>query len=230
MAEAVAAAQPLPAEVKGLPVVKGLAEVKPEQFKQFEGDNSNTQFAILALWVARRHQVPLERTAARVVERFRHSQREDGSWWYGPGHNTTPSTTCAGLLGLAIGQGVAADRGPTTRPEEDAALKKGLAFVAKSVGRPLGAGKGKPAPVDLYFLWSLERVAVLYGLKTIEGKDWYAWGAEALLANQQPRGDFLSASPYSNLPVVNTCFGLLTLIQANLAKDLTSKLQLLGGR
>jgi hypothetical protein len=224
-------AQPLHGEISALPVLKDLAEVKPEQFKQFEGDNSNTQFAILALWVARRHKVPLEHTAARVVERFRHSQHENGSWFYGAGQYTTPSTTCAGLLGLAIGQGVAADRtGKTTRPLEDAALKKALAFLGNSIGQPAGAGKGKPAPVDLYFLWSLERVAVLYGLQTIAGKDWYAWGADALLANQQPKGDFLSASPHSNIPVINTCFGLLILVQANLAKDLTSKLQLLGGR
>src|SRR5262249_3508894 len=39
-----------------------------------------------------------------------------------------------------------------------------------------------------YFLWSLERMAVAFGLETIGGKDWYNWGAEILLANQSPNG------------------------------------------
>jgi hypothetical protein len=81
---------------------------------------------------------------------------------------------------------------------------------------------------DLYFLWSLERVAVLYGLREIEGRDWYGWGKEILLANQQPRGNWQGSSYPGSSPVPDTCFALLTLVQANLAKDLTSKLQLLG--
>ena len=28
---------------------------------------------------------------------------------------------------------------------------------------------------EMYFLWSVERVAMLYDLKTIGGRDWYAW-------------------------------------------------------
>src|SRR5262249_39207659 len=45
-------------------------------------DNSNTQFAILALWVAQRHGVPMERTLKLMVQRFRQSQNADGSWGY----------------------------------------------------------------------------------------------------------------------------------------------------
>src|SRR5207302_4089676 len=48
------------------------------------GDNSNTQFAILGLWAARRHGVPVEKALARADSRFRTSQNGDGGWGYMP--------------------------------------------------------------------------------------------------------------------------------------------------
>ena len=45
-------------------------------------DNSNTQFATLALWVARRHGLPVDHALARIDSRFRHSQGADGGWGY----------------------------------------------------------------------------------------------------------------------------------------------------
>src|SRR5262249_45899420 len=77
-------------------------------------DNSNTQFAILALWVGRRHGMPVDQALARVDMRFRTSQNADGGWGYRytahtgrPGKgNSTPTMTCAGLLGLAVSHGI----------------------------------------------------------------------------------------------------------------------------
>src|SRR5262249_22134970 len=45
-------------------------------------DNSNTQFALLALWAARRHGIPSERCLAAAGALFAASQAEDGSWSY----------------------------------------------------------------------------------------------------------------------------------------------------
>src|SRR5262249_37189317 len=70
------------------------------------GDNSNTQFAGLGLWVARRHGVPVENALARVETRFRKTQRVNGGWGYVPGMEATSTMTCAGLLGLAFSQGL----------------------------------------------------------------------------------------------------------------------------
>jgi hypothetical protein len=64
-------------------------------------DNSNTQFAILGLWAAGRHEVPMERSLALLVKRFRLSQTIDGGWGYHyePGSRAKrPSMTGAGLL------------------------------------------------------------------------------------------------------------------------------------
>lgn len=74
---------------------------------------------------------------------------------------------------------------------------------------------------DLYFLWSLARMAVVYDLKTIGQVDWYAWGAPRILAAQKPNGSW--ASGYPGVP--DTCFALLFLRRANVAQDLTDVLQ-----
>jgi hypothetical protein len=70
------------------------------------GDNSNTQFGLIGLWVAARNGVPAEDAFALIERRFLTTQsRADFGWGY-DGAGMTPSTpamTCAGLLGLAVG-------------------------------------------------------------------------------------------------------------------------------
>ncbi|HMC89288.1 MAG TPA: hypothetical protein VKI17_07055, partial [Gemmataceae bacterium] len=46
------------------------------------GDNSNTQFAIIALWAARRQGVPVDKALANAATRFRTTQHPDGGWGY----------------------------------------------------------------------------------------------------------------------------------------------------
>jgi hypothetical protein len=206
-------------------------------------DNSNTQFAVLALWVAQRHQVSIDKPIELAEQHFRKTQLHapeggtigdptgnnvnlDGSWRYNDGANSNPwpSMTCSGLLGLAIGHGVAKD--PTEKnqkPLDDPAIKAGLAMLAREIDRP-----GERRPPDHYFLWSVARVAVLYDLDKIDGKDWYAWGVKHLLPRQKNDGSWIDGAFYANHPVLNTCFALLFLKRANLAKDLTDKLQFLA--
>ncbi len=191
-------------------------------------DNSNTQFAVLALWVAHRHDVPIERTMALVGDRFRQSQQTnpDGSWWYSPADNAPNASdwatmTCSGLLGLAVANGTAKD-GPSA--DDKRRIERGLAMLGGEIDRP-----GDTRGMELYFLWSLERVAVLYDLKQIANKDWYAWGLGELLPAQQANGGWPAQRLCGNSAAVSTSFALLFLKQANLAKDLT-KMQLLSGK
>ena len=79
---------------------------------------------------------------------------------------------------------------------------------------------------DYYFLWSLERVAVIYDLKDIGGKDWYGWGSEVILQNQRVDGAWQETHGDIN----DTCFALLFLTRANLAKDLTESIRTRGGK
>src|SRR5262249_18872917 len=61
----------------------------------YRGDNSNTQFAILGLWVAQRHGVPARSALVANEQYFRATQLTDGSWAYHPNtHNRRDSNTC----------------------------------------------------------------------------------------------------------------------------------------
>jgi hypothetical protein len=225
-------------------------------------DNSNTQFAALALWVGRRHGLPVEKAITRLDKRFRHSQYPDGTWAYTSAEEfngavpaaavipiqvgATASMTCAGVMVLAIADGATLEyykeRKPDAKPPDvskDVALKAALEALGgvienpQGLRQPFGAPPGVPdlprggRPNQIggrtyYFLWSLERAAVALGLDTIGKKDWYGWGAELLLANQGPDGTWQGAHSDSG---ADTCFALLFLKRANLARDLTAHLK-----
>jgi len=78
----------------------------------------------------------------------------------------------------------------------------------------------------LYYLWSLERVGVLYKLHAMDGKDWYAWGEKMLLDNQEPNGSWQVGGYPGSSPTIDTCFALLFLKRVNLTSDLTDKLHM----
>ena len=46
---------------------------------------------------------------------------------------------------------------------------------------------------DIYFLWSMERMAVVYDFKTIAGHDWYEWGSGLLVGYQNDDGSWSNA-------------------------------------
>lgn len=183
-----------------------------------EGDNSNTQFAILGVWAARRHGVPVGQSLGLIDARFRGSQNDDGSWGYhGKESSNLDSMTCAGLLGLAVGRGRLQEQ--TLAP--DPAMERGLAYLGKRIGELPGvSGRGNTivgakSLGDLYFLWAVERVGMIHNLKTIAGKDWYAWGVPLIVDHQNPDGSWNSGHG----PIADTCFALLFLKRVNLLRD-----------
>src|SRR5262249_16576127 len=170
MANGLPAIPPLPAWPND-PSVRGKAA---RQRIVYRGDNSNTQFAILGLWVAQRHGVPARSALLANEQYFRATQLSDGSWAYHPnGHNWRDSNTCAGLLSMAMRYGVIGGQGRDIRPQQaihvhDAAVNQGLRHLAQSLNKISVAGNhivGADARDVLYFLWSLERMAVIYDLK-----------------------------------------------------------------
>jgi hypothetical protein len=216
--------QALPTSLRNIGLFQTPDNANPEYFRQ-GGDNSNTQFALLALWAARRHQVPVDHALALVVRRFRNTQKADGSYDYSaqlPRASQLPSMTCAGLLGLAVGHGMT-DKSTGVGPAQDAAIQNALRYLSRSIGEPAASPQAKMPMTDMYFLWSTERVAVLYQLKKIMDKDWYRWGFTMLRKNQHEGGSWQGGG-HGNGPVPDTCFALLFLKRVNLAKDLTDKL------
>jgi hypothetical protein len=248
------------------------------------GDNSNTQFGLIGLWVAARHGVPADDAFALIEARFLTSQNpSDGGWSYtstgaGVAGASTASMTCAGLLGLAVGaargnvggsrtapkppEGApndpfdnppggkgdgrkgAPDGGP--KPIVPADRKKAIEAGLKAVGSVIRrTGGGAPAPPnqpgiafpgaagggalagfvglgnEYYLLWSVERVAMAYGLDTIGDCDWYDWGCGHLLPAQRPDGSWDGGSYGAD---VNTSFALLFLSRSNFVRDLSRKI------
>jgi hypothetical protein len=201
---------------------------------------SNTQFAMLALWGARKHGVPVRDSLLAAAAHFNATQMPDGYWLYSNGHadQLRATTTCAGLIALAIERALREDkefvakRQAADPAKKQADIRKAFAYLARSVGRKAGDPGGADhsyrgtifqadAWGDLYFLWSVERVGVIYGENLIGGKDWYDWGYPIVLKAQAPDGSWKDRFG----PLVDSCFALLFLKRANIAKDLTDKLR-----
>jgi hypothetical protein len=243
----------LPA-IRHLPVITGKpfpATMRTARRPLSRPDNSNSQFALLALWAARRHDVPIERTMRLVLRRYHSSQLGDGGWSYLNAADrippkermmtrpfeSRPSMDCVGLLGLGMAHGcaqeIAAARAANNKEkgaalrlgQEDPAIRRGLLALGQFIGQPTGAKVVRLE--NLFFLWSVERTAVLYNLKTIGGKDWYGWEADMLLVNQQGDGHWESSQLYRGgfNPLVETCLALLILKRVNLVQDLTDNLR-----
>jgi hypothetical protein len=195
-------------------------------------DHSNTQFAAMGLWVVRRHGVPVDPALRTLEDHFRKSQNSDGGWGYTPETPSTPTMTAAGLIGLAVGDGITVDlcrqRGTSSAETiKDAALDKALACISAAIGKPQDGKSTDPvAPASgktFYFLWSVERLAMCLGLDTIGRKDWYGWGAEVLLASQGSDGLWRGGESPDGPP--DTCMALLFLVRSNLVKDLSDQLR-----
>jgi hypothetical protein len=182
-------------------------------------DNSNTQFAGLALWASLRHGVPAEAALRRFALRFRNTQRGDGRWNYHPHSGmpafASPAMTGVGLLGLGIGHGLNTD--PDRKPLDDEQVKKGM----KELGGLMDAADAQ----NLYFLWTLERVGVLYNVRQIGGKDWYRHAVDILLERQQWHGGWDMHGYYEANGTIDTCLALLILKRANFAEELTRHLE-----
>jgi hypothetical protein len=253
----------LPREMKGLAAFKDLEKIDwrergsstgpttPKQPLSLVGvtDNSNTQFGLLALWVAQRHGIPTGSTFRLLVERFEISQYPNGDWDYGYRNASKeklddrggwpPSMTCVGLLGLAIGRGLKLSTPTDTQQagKEDFRILAGLAALYSKIGVPTGQWD-KPFPMvdyreDIYFLWSVERVGMLFNLPTFGDKEWYRWGAEVLVTNQFDSGEFNAVHWHEEMikpvrgfygSILKTAFALLFLKHSHPMKDLTPKL------
>jgi len=217
------------------------------------GDHSNTQFATVGMWCGRRHGVDTAAAFKLLEKHYRDCQGNDGGWGYtGSFGGSSAPMTCAGLMGLAMGFGAKntklatpggagnpEDRPPAPAaddPGNDKVLEKGLKCLgdylaaAAAQGEPGGPGgrfrfRANELSKNLYFMWSLERVAMIYGLATVGKVDWYDWGSTCLLDAQQADGSWSGGNYHGSSAELDTAFALLFLNRANLAQDLSASLK-----
>jgi hypothetical protein len=187
------------------------------------GDNSNSQFAILALYDAQRVGAEVSReTWQLAADYWRNTQNGDGSWGYVPGDVGTGSMTCAGIGGLAIANAAlesgdaAVENGRVVccRPhQDDDALQRAIEWLSRRFSvehnpRPAGGGQS----VLYYYLYGLERAGRLTARRFIGDHDWYREGAELLVREQDSLSHYWKGSWYAERdPRISTAMALLFL-------------------
>ncbi len=163
------------------------------------GDNSNTQFALLGLWEAERTleryeiESPIPRVLwERALTYWQTSQNADGSWGYGPGVPGSGSMTCAGISSVVICLERLNKGGPEIKGDQVQCcgdLPNTGDHVARALrwlGRPgfftVRANPGRGGGIYmLYYLYGLERVGRLTAQRLIGKSDWYREGVKELL-------------------------------------------------
>jgi hypothetical protein len=182
-----------------------------------QGDNSNSQFALLALWMARYAGVPVAPHVWGLSETyFRTTQNEDGGWGYS--HNqrrdSYGSMTAAGLSSMTV---VMAARALGRTPDLDViranpVVARGRRWLAENLDVATNPGvsasfggraaerRGRPSLTKknrwpLYWLWSLERAGRLLDVARFGEHDWYREGARRLVDVQRDDGRWVGSNP-----------------------------------
>ena len=91
-------------------------------------------------------------------------------------------------------------------------------------------GRRRQSPiVNLYFLWSVERVGMIYSVPAMGGVDWYQVGAAAILRAQQAGrlvgGEPRSVDPGNHVATLTPASPCCSRSGANVAHDLTANLR-----
>lgn len=183
------------------------------------GDNSNAQFAILAL-----HEAHLVGVSASDItwqlarDYWRRAQNNNGGWGYIVGGSSTGSMTCAGIGAMVIideklSPGDARVEGGTVlccaRQETEPAVERGIQWLARAF-----SVHNNPAQREawhLYYLYGLERVGRLTARRMIGQHDWYREGTDMFVRSQDRLSGFWKGSGQENDPHVATSFALLFL-------------------
>lgn len=187
------------------------------------GDNSNSQFAVLALYEAERAGISVsEQTWRLALDYWERAQNGDGSWGYLNGRpGASGSMTTAGIASLVMCADrlynpdveIVGNRIRCCQPQQkDTRVELGLRWLGNVF--TVRSNPGQPGGVYLlYYLYGLERVGRLTNQRFIGGHDWYREGAELLVAAQDRdlSGLWKGVGHGEDDPLVATSFALLFL-------------------
>jgi len=186
----------------------------------YQGDNSNTQFAVLGLWKLADAGIPVNLPMLRKCEKHFMTTVVGAGWSYWPNrqivsegkdrdtvlvHNAkrSASMTATGLASLYIMADLLHARDTGRLPIDDR-IDAAIGLVAKDLAAWLAA---KPDPKsatrnrdhrgrrilnanDLYYLYSVERVGAASGRKFFGSIEWFPKVAHLLLDQQNPNGSW----------------------------------------
>jgi hypothetical protein len=191
-------------------------------------DNSNTQYAVLALHAARTKVKIGKEVWEEIRDYYERTQHEDGSWDYAPYRKaefnreapSLPMTT-AGLYGL-LTAGMESKQGRETlrangtavncgKYKENPAIQKALNWISSPARDRFRLENNKST---FYNLYGIERAGRLSGLRFFHSHDWYREGCAYLVKLQQPEDgcwQLPGGYGWDSWPTVSTSFALLFL-------------------
>lgn len=211
--------------------------IKRNHWGQESGDNSNSQYAALALRACYEAEIHVEKQVLKLAkECWEKSQNQDGGWdyhykennWKGtdqvdkePKYLTTSygSMTVGGLSSLAGYKYMLKED-----TKKDIHIKKGIEWITKN----FSVEKNPKIPDDrsyggwlYYFLYGLERAGALVDVEKFGSHDWYNKGAKYILKHQQKDGHWSGLVDKSAVEMkgdymgsIDTCFAILFLKRA----------------
>jgi hypothetical protein len=183
-------------------------------------DNSNSQFAMLALAEAERVGVKVNDVTWQSAQSYwRKGQNNDGSWGYTlKGGGGSGSMTCAGITSMVIaidklGTPDAKVNGDTIQccggGSGDDSIDRALSWLGRYYS--VTQNPGQANAYWLYYLYGLERVGRLTAQRFMGGHDWYREGADVLIQNQDGSGFWKGHSHDDNDERIATSYALLFL-------------------
>jgi len=191
------------------------------------GDNSNTQYALLALRAARKAGADVSPEVWLRALSYWHLTLSKSGWSYTPrGINThgNRSMTAAGISSIAICMEGLYGKRAAARIAEHAAVGKGLVELGKKL---IQWGYDR---IDLYAYYGIERACVLTGTRKFNEYDWYKRGASELIRGQAADGAWWSKDAKARRgkgwgygPAIETAYALLFLRRATTRIDGTKE-------
>ncbi len=221
------------------------AQIKPQDRREWPGswsytdnheqpgDNSNSQYALLALHAASEVGVPVKPEVWALARQYwERAQHQDGGWSYqlDDGKGASGSMTCAGLSSLII-TGLRRYQGQESLVGENIQncgkggmsprILRGTEWLGAHFRVSENIGKGQQW--KYYYLYGLERAGRLTGQRFFADKDWYREGAEHLVRAQQV-GAWRGVDHPETDSTLSTSFALLFLAKGR-APVLVNKLR-----
>lgn len=213
------------AQVKDGPYKGGWSYTSAASMPGGGADNSNSQFALLALHEAERVGVKIEGRVLRLAKAYWESlQNADGSWGYKKDNpSSRGSMTCAGIASLVIVNDMVYQSNAQVLGDRIQCCQEVANDGEERLNRAirwLGAHFSVSHNPDysewlLYYLYGLERVGRMTAHRFIGGHDWYREGASYLLRDMRSTvaasGGWRGKGLESNDERVTTSFALLFL-------------------
>lgn len=181
-------------------------------YPQADGDNSNSGFALLALYEADRVGVHVEKEVwRRALNYWTSTQNANGSWGYKPSTPGSGSMTCQGLACVAAACDVL-NQHEANQPGSQA-IERASQWLGRNFSVQTNPGAG-PKLWRAYYLHALARAGRLSERREFGDHDWYAEGAKSLLELQTVPGGFWKFEGHAESdPVIGTSLALLFLAQ-----------------